>query len=169
MERLLTLWTDEQMWLTPNQIVPVDRNEISVPEEPEDNAGLQEALEACGLALQVVPRWLPEGFELNELIVDDQCDDTMLFFHAAYTRDGDYLVMSVSVHLEGEDMEVGGVTNFQKDEGAPVPYEAGGVTHMLAVNAGRPVAVWASGPAECAISGDITMEELERMIDSIYE
>ena len=40
---------------------------------------------------------------------------------------------------------------------------------MLAVTAGRPVAVWACGPAECGISGDITMEELERMIDSIYQ
>ena len=59
--------------------------------------------------------------------------------------------------------------DWQKDEGDPVPYEAGGVTHLLATNVGRPVGLWASGPAECAISGDITMEELKEMIDSIYE
>ena len=55
------------------------------------------------------------------------------------------------------------------DEGDPIPYEAGGITHLLTTNAGRPVALWANGPAECCISGDITMEELKQMIDSIYE
>lgn len=167
LEGLLALWTDERMWLTPSQIVPVDRDELSIPEEPEDYASLQEALEDYGLSLQVVPRWLPEGFELDRLIVDDQTGVQMIF-HAGYAREDNYLVVSVIIHLE-EDMDVGSLTNFQKDEGDPAPYEAGGVTHMLATNAGRPAAVWANGPAECAISGDITMEELERMIDSIYQ
>ena len=40
---------------------------------------------------------------------------------------------------------------------------------MLFPNAGRASAVWVNGPAECAISGDITMDELRQVIDSIYE
>ena len=40
---------------------------------------------------------------------------------------------------------------------------------MLFTNAGRASAVWVNGPAECAISGDITMDELRQVIDSIYE
>lgn len=33
----------------------------------------------------------------------------------------------------------------------------------------RASTVWVSGPAECALSGGITMDELKRIIDSIYE
>lgn len=46
---------------------------------------------------------------------------------------------------------------------------AGGITHLLATNMGRSVALWANGPAECAITGDITIDELKQVIESIYE
>lgn len=79
------------------------------------------------------------------------------------------LIFFVAVHLPREDGRQDSMGTFQKDEGDPVPYEAGGVTHMLFTNAGRASAVWVNGPAECALSGDITMDELKQIIDSIYE
>lgn len=166
--KILALWTDERIWISADQIIPVDRDDIRIPEEPKEYGSLREALEDYGLTRPVTPRWLPEGFELNNLVVDDMAGMELIFF-AGYARDGGYLVMQVDIYLDQEDGNVGSTGSFQKDEGDPVPYEAGGVTHMLGTNAGRPIAVWANGPAECAISGDITMEELERMIDSIYE
>ena len=164
----LAQWTDEQIWLSEDQIVPADRDDLHIPEEQREYSSLREALEDYGLTRPVAPRWLPEGFELNNLAVEDMAGVELIFF-ASYARDGDYLVMQVAIYLDREDGNVGSTGSFQKDEGDPVLYEAGGVIHMLGTNAGRPIAVWANGPAECAVSGDITMEELERMIDSIYE
>ena len=89
--------------------------------------------------------------------------------YTLYHREEDPLVIQVNIYLENEDRVYDSFGNFQKDEGDPIPYEAGGITHLLATNAGYPVALWANGPVECAISGDITMDELKQMIDSIYE
>lgn len=165
--RLLARWTDEQMSMAPGQILRAEEDEIRMPEEGKEYAGLQEALDDCGLTRPVVPRWMPEGFALADLGVDTGFPDALIF-HAAYQRDEDVLVFLIEIFLPREGSAFGDGGNFQKDEGDPVPYEAGGVTHLLSTNAGRPVAMWANGPAECAVSGDITMEELQKMIDSIY-
>lgn len=164
----LALWTDEEMWLAPGQVAPAGKDEIHIPEEPGDYSSLEEALTDCGLAWPVAPQWMPEGFVLNNLVVDNGNPNELLF-HAHYRRGEDSFVAMVIIHLDDGSTPDEDYSNFQKDEGDPVPYEVGGITHMLATNAGRPVALWANGPAECAFSGDITMDELKQMIDSIYK
>ncbi len=166
---LLAQWTAEQMTLAPGQIDYMDPDDLHIPEEPGEYASIQEALSAYGMNRPVVPRRLPEGFVLADLVVDGRTFDDSIVFFAAYSRGEDVLTIQINVYLERENREHDSFGNFQKDEGDPVPYEAGGVTHLLATNAGRPVALWASGPAECAVSGDVTMEELKAMLDSIYE
>ncbi len=167
----LALWTRETFTLAPGQIDYIDPDDIHIPEEPGEYASLQEALSAYGIDRQIVPRRLPEGFALEELVVDDHVFNAggNIVFFAAYYRGGDVLTILIDIYLEREYRGQDSFGKFQKDEGAPVPYEAGGVTHLLSTNAGRPVALWANGPAECAVTGDITMEELKAMIDSIYE
>jgi len=170
LRKLLAQWTSEQMTLAPGQIDYMDPEDLHVPEEPEEYASIQEALSAYGVDLPLVPQRLPEGFELDHLIVDNAGDLDLIIFYASYSRgEEEYLALQVDVYLEQEYREQDNFGNFQKDEGDPVPYKAGGVTHLLATNAGWPVALWANGPAECVISGDITMEELKDMLDSIYE
>lgn len=166
--RMLARWTDETMGITPGQIVPTQEDAIRIPEEGEEYASLQEAVEACGLARPMVPHWLPEGFTQVDLVVDTGFIDALIF-HGAYQRGGDTIIVFVEVFLPREEQDERTYGNFQKDEGDPIPYEAGGVTHLLSTNAGRPIALWSNGPAQGAISGDITMDELKQIIDSIYK
>ncbi|MCI8840645.1 MAG: hypothetical protein HFF24_10095 [Oscillospiraceae bacterium] len=165
--RRLAQWTDEVIQLTPAQTGQADMDDIRLPEEPKEYATLQEALSDCGLARSVAPRQIPDGFQLVELGVDTLSTNSLIF-HAAYQRNEDVLTQFIRIHLPREDGGTDSYAHFQKDEGDPIPYEAGGVIHLLSTNAGRAVAVWANGPAECAISGDITIEELQQIIDSIY-
>lgn len=165
--RRLAQWTDEVIQLTPAQTGQADMDDIRLPEEPKEYATLQEALSDCGLARSVAPRQIPDGFQLVELVVDTLSTNSLIF-HAAYQRNEDVLTQFIRIHLPREDGGTDSYAHFQKDEGDPIPYEAGGVIHLLSTNAGRAVAVWANGPAECAISGDITIEELQQIIDSIY-
>lgn len=167
--RMLAEWTAEQITLAPGQIEYAAPDDIHIPEEPEEYADLQEALTAYGFNRSVVPKWLPEGFVLDDLTIEDLGGDDQIVFHAPYRRENDYLIVQVDIYLENENWEPDTFWNFQKDEGDPIPYEVGGITHLLATNRGRTVALWANGPAECFITGDITMEELKEMIDSIYE
>lgn len=166
--RMLARWTDETMGITPGQIVPTQEDAIRIPEEGEEYASLQEAVEACGLARPMVPHWLPEGFTQVDLVVDTGFIDALIF-HGAYQRGGDTIIVFVEVFLPREEQDERTYGNFQKDEGDPIPYEAGGVTHLLSTNAGRPIALWSNGPAQGAISGDITMDGLKQIIDSIYK
>lgn len=165
--RRLAQWTDEVIQLTPAQTGQADMDDIRLPEESKEYATLQEALSDCGLARSVAPRQIPDGFQLVELVVDTLSTNSLIF-HAAYQRNEDVLTQFIRIHLPREDGGTDSYAHFQKDEGDPIPYEAGGVIHLLSTNAGRAVAVWANGPAECAISGDITIEELQQIIDSIY-
>lgn len=165
---LLARWTDETMGIAPGHIAPAEEDAIRIPEEDVEYASLQEAVEACGLARPMVPQWLPEGFEQVELVVDTGFPDALIF-QAAYQREGKAIVVFVEVFLPRADQDNRDYGNFQKDEGDPIPYVAGGVTHLLSTNAGRPVALWTNGPAQGAISCDATMDELKQIIDSIYE
>lgn len=166
--RMLARWTDETMGITPGQIVPTQEDAIRIPDEDAEYANLQEAVDACGLTRPMVPHWLPEGFTQVDLVVDTGFPDALIF-QGAYQRDGDIIIVFVEVFLPREGQDDRSYGNFQKDEGDPIPYEAGGVTHLLSTNAGRPIALWTNGPAQGAISGDITTEELMHIIDSIYE
>lgn len=167
--RMLARWTAEVITLAPGQIQYAGQDDIHIPEGPEEYANIQEALTACGFDRPVVPKWLPEGFTQDELIVDYCTVDGFIAFHAAYKREGRYLFLAVTIYIESEYRSGDNFGDWQKDEGDPIPYEAGGVTHLLVTNVGRAVGLWANGPAECAINGDITLDELKEMIDSIYE
>ena len=167
--RMLAEWTAEQITLAPGQIEYIDPDDLHIPEEPGEYTDLQEALTAYGINRPVVPKWLPEGFVLIHLDIEAAAKGSLIIFYALYQWEKNPLVIQVNIYLEDEERVYDSFGNFQKDEGDPIPYEAGGITHLLTTNAGRPVALWANGPAECCISGDITMEELKQMIDSIYE
>lgn len=166
--RLLAQWTDEVISITPGQVSRIDPDKIRIPEEGTEYASLQEALEDCGMTLPLAPNWVPEGFELIDLMVDTS-DPNSLFFVTCYDKEDTVLLISLQIFLTREDGGHGGYGDFQKDEGDPIPYQAGGVTHLLSTNAGRPIALWVNGPVEGSIIGDITMDELKQIIDSIYE
>ena len=166
--RMLARWTDEVISIAPGQVTRIDPDEIRIPEAGTEYASLQEALDDCGLPLPAAPKWLPEGFELVELIVDTS-DPNSLFFVACYHKEDAALLISLQIFLTRDDGGSGGYGDFQKDEGDPIPYEAGGITHLLSTNAGRPIALWVNGPVEGSIIGDITMDDLKQIIDSIYE
>ena len=167
--RMLAEWTAEQITLAPGQIEYIDPDDLHIPEEPGEYTDLQEALTAYGLNRSVVPKWLPEGFVQIHLDIEAVAKGSLIIFYALYQWEKNPLVIQVNIYLEDEERVYDSFGNFQKDEGDPIPYEAGGITHLLTTNAGRPVALWANGPAECYIGGNITMEELKQMIDSIYE
>ncbi len=167
--RMLAEWTAEQITLAPGQIEYIDPDDLHIPKEPGEYTDLQEALTAYGLNRSVVPKWLPEGFVQIHLDIEAAAKGSLIIFYALYQWEKNPLVIQVNIYLEDEERVYDSFGNFQKDEGDPIPYEAGGITHLLTTNAGRPVALWANGPAECCISGDITIEELKQMIDSIYE
>lgn len=58
---------------------------------------------------------------------------------------------------------------YQKDDNEVKEFVVNGITHYLMQNNETATATWTNGAAECVIQGDLTMEELEKMVESIYK
>ena len=59
--------------------------------------------------------------------------------------------------------------SYQKDGNNVEEFVVDGITHYLMKNNDSASATWTNGNVECLIQGDLKMEELEKMVESIYE
>ena len=124
---------------------------------------LAENLEVYGLMdRDLLPTWLPEGYELLGTQFDEMSSYT--YFGAMLGRGESRLTISYRLYFE-EPLNIA----YQKDEGDPEEYAAGGQLHYIMTNAGKYLCVWINDHVECFIGGADSREELVKMIDSIYE
>ena len=115
--------------------------------------------------IPVVPRWAPEGTkEVEQPRTSIRSDKTRIV--------GEYLVedreFTVRITIYNEFPEIYD-TIYQKNDGSAYPYEAGGITHYIVENVDNISAMWTNGYIEGHIQGNISIEDLQLMIDSIYE
>ena len=141
-----------------NDIIDSDFNKADVL--PYND--LQSALTAHGVDDMVAPKWLPEGFELNELKVSTETS-YQLFVTALYANNDRIISVRIALLFETPS------TDYEKDENEVTVYERNGISHYLIANNGQNVTAWVNRYLECHISGDITQDELIKIIDSIYE
>lgn len=137
-------------------------HEELVVEIPEQCQELNDKLKQHGTVVGVIPSYIPEGYQVIRLESAELTDEIT---YVLLLSDGEHnIVLSYCLYF-GEF----GVSEYQKNDGAPEPYEAGGITHYIAQNVDTFVAIWRNDNLECSISGVSTREELIEMIDSIYE
>lgn len=120
---------------------------------------LQEALEEGDSSPDIVPTWIPEGFALED--IDIEVTPVRMVYIARYIHGEKILKITVRDYLGNAPVYA------EQDGGLIEAYEAGGITHYLFKNNGQIQAAWIDSSCECYISGDITLEELKMMIDSI--
>ena len=138
-----------------------ENTEITEP-SPEDNreyASLQEMLRDNNRDASVVPTRVPDGFELDKIEkfpTPNQETYTVLYL------DGDKeLRIQVRTHL---------VADMQNNEIENDPieiYPHDGIDYYIFKNKDKLRVVWFVEPYECLISGDVSIDELKLMIDSI--
>ena len=112
-----------------------------------------------------VPRWAPEGAEeVEQPRTSARNDRTRII--GKYLVDGKEFTIRITIYdaiPESYD------TIYQKNDGSAHPYEAGGITHYIIENMDNISAMWTNGYIEGHIQGNISIEDLQLMIDSIYE
>ena len=133
----------------------------SDPNSNRSYSSLQEALEQGEITTPFVPTWFPDGYALSDInVVMSPLKKT---YQAKYTRTGQILIIAVRDYLNGDPAFV------EQSEGLVEEYEACGITYYLLSNQNQNRAVWLYGSYECEISGNVTIEELKEMIDSIQK
>lgn len=125
---------------------------------------LQEALDAYGITEPLAPKWVPEGFETERIDID--VDPDFIRIMAVYQCEEKAVQVTVRNYNSKEELDR---ISVEKENGQQdVKYIRGGVEHSLAQNRAIYTASWTNGLNIVSIIGDVTEEELEQMIDSIY-
>lgn len=144
-------WTQETFqfgeWGNPNVDIPY--------------ASLQEAIEKGNVPRFLVPTWIPDGYEMVEITVDRS--PVAKKYGAKYTKGDQFLTITVRDYLDNVPVYV------EQSDGLVEEYEVAGVTYYLFENYDNVKAVWIVDSYECYISGNVTIEELKQMIDSIVK
>jgi len=123
--------------------------------------GLHEALVEHGITELVAPSWIPEGFELIDLIVLELSDK--ILFMTQLENGNDFLLIQLT-YLSHND----GVIYERNDEDVEI-YRRNGIDHFILSNMDYLKVVWNNQNIECFFTGDITKGDAQLMINSIYE
>ncbi len=154
MENLVE-WTTQHFWFLPQSSAPQERPGAVTYEEVQNTL-------AQLTDLPVLPTWYPEGTVLEKMEVNDLLNGTGV--DVLFSLGEDIFSLSISVY----DSKQEGITQYEKEEGYVEPYYVNHIPHYIMGNIGRYTVVWQNGNTENAIQGDLTVEELKQMIDSIY-
>ncbi len=158
-------WTDEQFTFTGSAnkagYQEKDRNYPFEEGETAEFSSLDEALEAFRINLPLVPHWFPERF--GELEVTGSVMPSGMLIFASSGEGEQFLTVEYSEF--GED---GPAVVIEKDKNETIVYETNGMRHYIVTDHGDCRAAWTVDNILCIICAPITVEEMERIIGSIY-
>lgn len=130
-----------------------------VTDDAQQYTSLQEILAETDQATDFVPTWIPDGYELVDIRLDE--NPIQKTYIARYDNGDARLRISVKSFI-AEDPE-----KVEINEDLIEIYESSGIEYYIFANMDQKQAVWIRDSYECYISGDLTVEEIKSMIDSI--
>ena len=157
--QMISSWSDDIFLMKDN--ANTFKNEYTLPESCEYE-NLEEALKEYGITANIVPSWIPEGFILDGIMVNKLQEPERIEIRAYYLN-GERMI-SIFYNRYSDSF-----TSYEKNDYSVEEYFIGGIKHYIFDNLGKQVAVWSNSNIECAISGDVSKIEIEKMLDSIYE
>lgn len=122
-------------------------------------ASLQEALDKLRISERLAPIWLPDGYSLSELVVADTPRE--LSVYANFSNENKKIKVSIRKLIGSKPEEI------EKSEGYILAYDANGITYYVFENNSNLQATWVVGEFEGLIIGNVTIEEMKAIIDSI--
>ncbi|MDR1156819.1 MAG: DUF4367 domain-containing protein [Oscillospiraceae bacterium] len=155
---MIGYWTDEQLYFTGAGSGMADPQTDDVSAAFTD---LQDALTHYGIHDTVVPQYIPDGFELLEIWVQEFPDLGDLEFSAPYVKGPDNIV--ISVYHSSHSRKI-----YEKNDQAVEQYRVGNTEHYIFSNNNNITAAWYTNSLECSISTTLPVENLKEIIDSIY-
>ena len=120
---------------------------------------LQDALEDHGVKDNLSPTWMPENFKSEDLKI--LATPRVLNISAVYKKDESELIIKIRQTIGVQAPQV------EKNDDFIELYVVDGVEYYIFSNTETLQAAWSIGEFECIIGGNITLEEMKMMIDSI--
>ena len=132
--------------------------------EPRVTDGLSysdfhELLKQYKVDIDLVPQYIPEGYALSDFFVDE--NPMQKTYVAIYENDGTTLKISIRSFFDAEPEQI------EKSNDLTEVYYRSGFNYYLFSNYENNRAAWIRNGYECYISGELSIDELKTMIDSI--
>ncbi len=144
----------------------VQRNQNESTLQREAGTGWGDALDQALVEHDVrvaMPKWIPEGFELADIIVDDAYE--VVRINAWYEKGEDVIVFSIIQTQEGGMIDA----FYEMNEESLRTETVGNLEVYFFDNSARNSAAWHEDEYLVAFSGDISEQEVEKMVQSIFE
>lgn len=130
-----------------------------LPSDGGKYTSLQEVLSANNLNPDLVPTWIPDRYKLVDITTDETpLQETYIAF---YRQEGSALKIAVKSYLNSEPEQI------EKSDDLMETYTASGITFYIFADYNQIRTAWTTESYECYISGELTIEEIKGMIDSI--
>lgn len=129
------------------------------PDRRDDCIELRELLAKNNHDPGIVPNWTPDGFELKS--VDKEMTPVQEIYIALYLN-GDRTLTILMMSYLGDDPQ-----NIEVNDDLEEIYESNGIYYYLLSNNNTQCAMWIKGSYQCSISGDLSVDDIKLMIDSI--
>lgn len=160
--RVFATWTTAGFKIMPYKLV----SEAQVTEDPyyKYKSVVEDYFEP-DLDIPCLPQWAPEETLQGSDIQTIEFHSDGCRFSTLYQMPSGEFTIRLRFHSDVVWEPSG---TYQKDDAPAVPYESGDITHYLFTNGERNVAVWINQELEGMIEGTLSVDELKKMIDSIY-
>ena len=129
------------------------------PNENIQYSSLHDILLANNRSITCVPQWIPETYVFEEVFVSES--PVQETYVAVYLSGENMLKITVQSFLDGAPEQIEESSNLLE------LYTVSGIDYYIFENHDQLQAVWIIDTFECYISGELSIDEIKLMIDSI--
>lgn len=140
-----------------------DNNDTMNDQVNNEFNSLHDALSHYDIFDAVIPQYIPNGFELQEIWIKEYPELGDIEFSAPYINGKENIIITI-YHHSGNF-----VKNYEKNNKSVDLYRVKNVEHYIFNNNKNVTAAWYMNSLECSISTTLSVSELEKIIDSIYK
>lgn len=173
-QQMVGTWTEEEFQFeSQTEDVPTEteiqqsdtaRNDDVV--RKNNYTSLKQALNDYGITEKILPTYIPKEYTLSQVSVTELNLAKKVIFSAFYEADNDRTLSIIYKYNLRGNM---GSTTYEKDEREVQSYTVNGITHYIFHNYDRVAATWFNKNIECSVHADCTVQEMKKIIDSIYK
>ena len=156
-------WTDDVFHFVPSVGESGKSTGTYISKNASEYAALRKSLASLGIDENLVPTWFPDGFEPGNLeIASSTIGDTVNF--VASGKNGTVFSLDI-IRYNSADYLSG--TQFEKDAENVEQYSNNQQTFYILSNVDTITATWSDGLLVEQIAGNISDEDMKKIIDSI--
>lgn len=147
-------WTKETFWFNEN-------NSSTNYNQSKIKSTLANDYDFSKIPDNLLPTWLPDGFVQKDLTGYENSSEKVVYISFENEENHSFLNITIS-YLYAEVSNI-----YEKDNTKVTIYQKNGIDYYLLSNLNTNTAIWKNDSFECQIDGDISIDELKQIIDSI--